>query len=80
LPAGLARMLDAAPPRFARADESVQPGQVAAAREIIRAAGSDPPAEALDEPSCGPEFKRIRWFPPLGEALERLCASDAAAA
>jgi selenocysteine lyase/cysteine desulfurase len=72
----LRAMLDAPPTPFARAPESVLAGQLAAARRIIAAAGAAPPA-VVDEPSLGPEFERIRWFPLPGEALARLRGSAA---
>jgi selenocysteine lyase/cysteine desulfurase len=71
-PVGLRAMLDAAPPRFARAPESVLPGQLDAARHIIRAAGDRPPTELPRQPALTPEFERIRWFPLPGEVLARL--------
>jgi hypothetical protein len=61
----LGAMLDAPPPRFARAPEWVLAGQLDAARRTIRAA---PPAGPLREPSWSSEFERIRWFPLPGEA------------
>jgi hypothetical protein len=32
----------------------------------------------VPDPTLGPEFERIRWFPLPGEALARLAAADAA--
>jgi hypothetical protein len=71
-PVGLRAMLDAAPPRFARAPDSVLAGQLDAARRIIDAAGAQPPASLPSQPSRSAEFERIRWFPLPSEALERL--------
>jgi selenocysteine lyase/cysteine desulfurase len=71
-PAGLRAMLDAAPPPFARAPDSVLAGQLDAARRIIDAAGAQPPASLPSQPSRSAEFERIRWFPLPSEALERL--------
>jgi hypothetical protein len=65
-------MLDAAPPRFARAPDSVLAGQLEAARRIIDSAGAQPPAALPSDPSRSAEFERIRWFPMPGEALEGL--------
>jgi hypothetical protein len=70
-PVGLRAMLDAAPPRFARAPDSVLAGQLDAARRLIDATDAQPPA-LPSEPSWSAEFERIRWFPMPGEALERL--------
>jgi hypothetical protein len=50
----------------------VLPGQLRAAREILRAASAHPPAGAVDDPPLGPGFERIRWFPLPAEALARL--------
>jgi selenocysteine lyase/cysteine desulfurase len=79
-PAGLAAMLDAPPPPFARAPESVLPGQLDAARHILAAAGAHAPPDALDDPPCAPELERIRWFPLPVEALARLRGADGRAA
>jgi len=79
-PAGLAAMLDAPPPPFARAPESALRGQLDAARSLLATAGARAPLDALDDPPCPPEFERIRWFPLPVEALARLRADEQAAA
>ena len=61
----LRAMLDAPPPRFACASESVLAGQLDAARRIICAA---PPAGPFTEAPWSSDFERIRWFPLPGEA------------
>ncbi len=72
----LADLLDAAAPALARAPESVLPGQLFAARRILRAAGERPPAAPAagpgDGPPCSADLERIRWFPLPGEAVARL--------
>ena len=60
------------PRRFATAPESVLPGQLEAARRVIRALQARPPAGRLCDPDLSDEFERIRWFPLPGEALEQL--------
>jgi selenocysteine lyase/cysteine desulfurase len=71
-PVSLRAMLDAAPPRFPGAPDSVLAGQLDAARRIIDAAGAQAPAALPSGPSCSADFERIRWFPMPGEALARL--------
>ena len=71
MPLDLAAMLDGAPPPFARAAESVLPGQLDAARRILAAADARAAVGSLDA-CCSPELERIRWFPLPGEAVERL--------
>jgi selenocysteine lyase/cysteine desulfurase len=66
---GLERLLEAPVQRLARAPESVLSVQLEAARAIIRAAGANPPAGALDDAPCSPELEQIRWFPLPGDAL-----------
>ena len=60
---GLAELLDAPARPFARAPESDLASQLDAAREILGATEADGLAGPLDEPSPGPEFERICWFP-----------------
>jgi selenocysteine lyase/cysteine desulfurase len=67
--------LDGSPPQFATAPESVLAGQLEAAREIIAAVESEPPAGPLLDPALSEDFERIRWFPLPGEGLEQLLAS-----
>ena len=54
----------------ATAPESVLPGYLARARELIRDLGAEPP-KAAAAPALTPDFERIRWFPLPGEALRR---------
>ena len=79
-PVGLAAMLDAPPPRFERAPESVLAGQLAAARRILAAAAAGAPPDAFGDPPCTPELERIRWFPLPVEALARLHGAGGQAA
>jgi selenocysteine lyase/cysteine desulfurase len=68
---------------IATAPESVLPGYLERAREVIRAVEARPPS-APPVPALTPEFERIRWFPLPGEALatmhRRTVAPDAALA
>jgi len=52
----------------ATAPESVLPGYLERARELIRAVEARPPS-AAPVPALTPEFERIRWFPLPAEAL-----------
>ncbi len=54
----------------ATAPESVLPGYLARARELIGELGAEPP-KAAAAPALTPDFERIRWFPLPGEALRR---------
>jgi hypothetical protein len=62
--------------RLQSAPESVLPGQLLRARQIIAAAQQRPPGGPLDDPELSDEFERIRWFPLPNEGLERLRACD----
>jgi len=50
------------------ASESVLPGYLERAREVIRAVEAQPPTVS-PMPALTPDFERIRWFPLPGEAL-----------
>jgi selenocysteine lyase/cysteine desulfurase len=66
------------PPRpFSTAPESVLPGQLRAARDVIEGVQDRPPAGPLHDPVPGEEFERIRWFPLPGEGLAQLLATGA---
>ena len=54
----------------ASAPESVLPGYLERAREVIRGVEAHPPS-ASPMPALTPEFERIRWFPLPGEAPRR---------
>ena len=71
-PTSLSTALQDGPRRFATAPESVLPGQLEAARRVIRSVQAHPPARPLHDPELSDEFERIRWFPLPGEALEQL--------
>ena len=71
-PPSLSTALRDVPRRFPRAPESALPGQLEAARRVIRSVQANPPARPLHDPELGDAFERIRWFPLPGEALERL--------
>lgn len=69
---GLSEMLAATPRRLRTAPESALAGQLDAARAIIAALETHPPAEPTPSQVVGDEFERIRWFPMPEEALARL--------
>jgi len=75
---GLHEMLAAMPGRLVRAPESALAGQLDAARAIVAALETHPPAEPAPSPAGvgGEEFERIRWFPLPAEALMRLQAGQ----
>jgi hypothetical protein len=50
-------------------------GQLDAAKHIIAALESHPPAHPPPSQVVAEEFERIRWFPLPGEALTRLHAN-----
>jgi hypothetical protein len=56
------------------APESVLPGYLERAREVIAGVEAHPPS-ALPMPALTPDFERIRWFPLPGEALRRQTAT-----
>jgi selenocysteine lyase/cysteine desulfurase len=56
------------PAPHATAPESVLPGYLERARQIIRAVDAAPPS-ALQAPALTPDFERVRWFPLPGEGL-----------
>ncbi|HEY7077470.1 MAG TPA: aminotransferase class V-fold PLP-dependent enzyme [Solirubrobacteraceae bacterium] len=64
----------APPPAAVTAPESALPGQLAAARRIIRDVEAAPPPGPLADPRAGEGFERIRWFPLPGEGLAQLHA------
>jgi hypothetical protein len=68
----------AAPARVTREPDEALAGRIDEARGIVRAVESAPPRTVVPDPTLGPEFERIRWFPLPGEALARLAAADAA--
>ena len=71
----LTAALDGGRAPVATAPESVLPGQLEAAREVIAAVqrAARPPARCYD-PELSDEFERIRWFPLPGEGLAQLLA------
>ena len=56
------------------APESVLPGYLQRAREVIAGVEAHPPS-ASPMPALTPDFERIRWFPLPGEALRRQTAT-----
>ncbi|HEY7604602.1 MAG TPA: aminotransferase class V-fold PLP-dependent enzyme [Gaiellaceae bacterium] len=68
----------AAPARVTREPDEALAGRIDEARGIVRTVESAPPRTVVPDPTLGPEFERIRWFPLPGEALARLAAADAA--
>jgi selenocysteine lyase/cysteine desulfurase len=75
--AGPAPTLASAPvARVTDEPDSALARRLTQARRIVRAVEAEPPAPAPD-PSAGPEFERIRWFPLPSEALARLRADAA---
>ena len=77
VPASLLDVLGRARRPYASAPETVLPGQLEQARQIIAAVQERAPGEPLDDPPISEEFERIRWFPLPGEGLTRLRARDA---
>lgn len=73
---GLSEMLAAMPGRLLTAPESALAGQLDAARGIIAALETHPPAEPTPSQVVGEEFERVRWFPLPAEALTRLQAGQ----
>ena len=59
----------------ATAPESVLPGYLARAREIIARPRARSHRGAAAAPALTPDFERIRWFPLPGEALRRPAAT-----
>ena len=58
----LAAMLDAPPPAFGRAPESVLASQLEAAKEIVRTAGERRNTSLVPDPPRSEQFERHRWF------------------
>jgi selenocysteine lyase/cysteine desulfurase len=75
---GLSEMLRRAPGRLLSAPESALAGQLDAARDIVAALETHPPAGSTPSQVVvgGEEFERIRWFPLPAEALMRLRAGQ----
>jgi hypothetical protein len=73
---GLGEMLTAMPGRLETAPETALTGQLDAARDIVAALETHPPAEPTASQAVGEEFERIRWFPLPAEALTRLQAGQ----
>ena len=74
-PTSLSTALNAVPSRFATAPEIVLPGQLEAARRVIRSVQAHPPAHPPHHPELSDEFERIRWFELPAEALDQLRAA-----
>jgi hypothetical protein len=55
-------MLDAPPPPFGRAPESVLAGQLEAAKEIVRTAGERRNTSLVPDPPRRGQCERHRWF------------------
>jgi selenocysteine lyase/cysteine desulfurase len=71
----LGDLLATVPIRPSTASESALAGQLDAAKHIIAALESHPPAHPPPSQVVAEEFERIRWFPLPGEALTRLHAN-----